>query len=169
MWTNVLVKEGAAACCPCPLCSFQGKAVPGAMLQDCLLLRRVLVAPACPELGRGFVSQPGRSPELFHAQSHARVCTAAQGLTWSLAGILKCCSCLVCKYLSANCTRRGGSAFPCSKARGSQHRWGPSSANAARLCWEGIAFPRGKGICAQKFGCWCGRCDGIWGNLGQKP
>lgn len=128
--TSVPVKEGAAASCPRLLCSFREKAAPTAcklraILQDCIPLHEG-GGPSLPhtgsqggELGWGFVSQPGRSPGLFHAQRCARVCTTASGITCSLGGILKCRTCLVCKYLPAKCTREGSPALLCSKALGS--------------------------------------------------
>lgn len=129
----MLVKEGATSSCPHLLCSFRGKAAPTAcelraILQDCIPLSGG--GPSLPytgsqggELGWGFVSQPGRSPGLFHAQRSARVCTTASGITCSLGIkeylLLKCRICLVCKYLPAKCTRKGSPALLCSKALGS--------------------------------------------------
>lgn len=141
--TNVLVTEGAAACHPCPLCSFRGKAACGSP--------SVLHPPpwggwpsSCHtgfwgrELGCG-----------FEPWARACACRTARGVTCSLVGILKCCTCLVCENPPAKCTRRGSSALCCSKASHSQWRWAPSSANTAQLCWEVIAFPQGKEINAQ--------------------
>lgn len=99
-----------------------------------------------PMLGLGEGSwDVGLSQKPLQEQSCARARTMAWSVLCSLAGILNLCTCLVCKYLPAKCTR---GAAPSSSA---QNRVVASGAGVLPAqTWRGSAgeyrFPTGLGI-----------------------
>lgn len=84
------------------------------------------------------------APELFHVQRRARVCTAAQGVTCSLAGILKRCACLVCKYPSAQRTRRGSFSLSALRSESRPAALGSLQRRRGTALLAGHRFPPGK-------------------------